>query len=206
MHNTTGLLTGALLRGWKTLSNKPFAFVAALLHCFQVPAGSAQAKQVVLVNNWHRLSRRSDWESNPSPGGDVSVCVRDGTCSPCRGPGNLSKELFCFLPSRLCFKLCAEVPWSGGDGVSLSQIRPWEKSQWDGSALGRGVPRQTASLSSQILRQTWAWDDHSCFLLFKQQPHVEIPPIKSRRCFSRQRDKDPFWTWNFLSYLGLLQS
>lgn len=110
MHDTTGLL-----KGWNTLNNKPFAFMASLLHCFQVSAGSAQAKQVVLVNNWHGLSRRSDWESNPSPGGDVSVCVRDGTRSPRRGPGNLSTELFCFLPSRLRFTLCAEVPWSGGD-------------------------------------------------------------------------------------------
>ena len=76
--------------------------------------------------------------------------------------------------------------------VSVSQIRLWHKSPWDGSALGRGVPHQPARLSSQILGQTKTWGDRSRFLLFKQQPHVEIPPMKSRRCFSRQRDKNPF--------------
>lgn len=74
MHHATELLAGALLRGGNMLNNKPFAFVASLLHCFQLPAGSGQGKQVVLVNNWHHPSRQSDWESNPSPG----VCLRQG--------------------------------------------------------------------------------------------------------------------------------
>lgn len=90
--------------------------------------------------------------------------------------------------------------------VSLSRIRPWHKSPGDGSLLGRRVPHQTASCSSQILEQTRSRGDRHPFLLFKQQPHDEIPPIKSRPRFSRQRDKNPFGTCNFLSYLGLLQS
>lgn len=60
VHHATDLLPGALLRGGNTLNNKLFAFVASLLHCFQLPAGSGQAKQVVLVNNWHHLSRQSN--------------------------------------------------------------------------------------------------------------------------------------------------
>lgn len=54
------------------------------------------------------------------------------------------------------------------------------------------VPCQEGSLSSQILGQTWTQGCCSPFLLFKQQPHAEIAPIKSRRCFPKQRDKNPF--------------
>lgn len=214
MHDTTVLLMGALLRGWNTLNNNLLAFVASLLHWFQVPAGSAQAEQVVLVNNWHGLSRQSDGESNASPGGDVSVCAGDGTHSPCRGLGNLSRELSCSLPSQLQFTLCVEVPISNGNIQTQQNNRSWESFPNSSMAQkpmgwvcsGERGPLQTAKLSSQIWGQTWTWGDRSRFLLFKQQPHVQIPLIKSRRRFSRQGDKNPFWTCNFLSYLGLLQS
>lgn len=128
--------------------------MASLLHCFQVLAGSAQARQVVLVKNWHGRSGRSEGQPDPIPGGNVSVWVRVGPAHPALLGVIPLSSLLLFL------SLCAEVLWSAGNVQSQHKKRVCVSPKsipWHGSLLGRGVPHQPARFSSQLLRRIWTW-------------------------------------------------
>lgn len=194
---------------WSNLLNKsPFASVASLLHCFQVPAGSAQAKQVVLVKNWQCPSGRSEAEPDLIPGGNVSVW--DLLTLPCsRKPQHGVIPLSSLL---LFLFLCAELPWSAGNVPTQqnNQVCVSPKSHGVDLFWGEGSPTSQpgfhpkswgefgpGDLDSVISDVFFNINDSMMSLpVIKQEPHVEKSRIKSRRCLSRQRDKSPFHTYS----------
>lgn len=164
MHDTTVLLMGALLRAWNTWNNNLFAFVASLLHWFQVPAGSAQAEQVVLVNDWQGLSRQR-WRVQPRSWWGC-VCLCRGW-DPLTLPWSRKPQHGVFLLSSIMASLYA---------LCRGPLKQWERPHPNSSTAqkpmgrvcsGERGPLQTAELSSQIRGQTWTRGDRSRFLLFK---------------------------------------
>lgn len=128
---------------------------------------------------------------------------------PCSSTDLFLFLLFFYSPfSVLRFPEPAKQP-----GLCLSQIRPmgWicsgsftSQPGFHPKSWGEFGPGGLDSVISDVFSNT----DNSMMLLpvIKQEPRVKKSQIKSRRCFSRQRDKSPFHTHNSWSYLGLLQS